>query len=560
MLASLPRSAWWLLALIATLAWFATLDARRLQHPDEGRYAEIAREMAASGDWVTPRLNDLKYFEKPPLQYWVGAATFDTLGVAEWTARLPTAVAGFLAVIAVGLTAARLAGPDAGVFAALALAGTVWHVGLSQILTLDAMLSFWLTVALCAFLLAQRTALAPATRRNWMLVAYAAAAGATLTKGLVALVIPGGALVVYSLATRDTGPWRRLYAVPGLLLYLALTAPWFLQVSNANPEFARFFFIHEHFERFLTESHNRTGGWYYFIPWLALGLLPWLLVWAWTLPRSWRAAPVADNGFAWERFCVCWAAFVFVFFSVSGSKLPSYILPMFPALALIVGFELTRISPRTLAWIALPLALGAPLLLAGYALGYGRLVELLASDVTPASIYIAFGHWLGATLAVFGFGGIAAFLLFRNEGAAAKSWGIAALALSTLIGLQLALVGHDAFAKVRSAWYILQDAQRANGQALDPAFPVYQVGSYDQTLPFYLRRPTPLVEYRDEMGPGLDAEPRKGYHEAAWIEAWNAAPQAYALMSPALASELARRNVPLRILARDPRRVFVARR
>jgi hypothetical protein len=233
---------------------------------------------------------------------------------------------------------------------------------------------------------------------------------------------------------------------------------------------------------------------------------------------------------------------------------------MFPALALIVGYELTRLSPRTLAWIALPLAIGAPLLLAGYALGYGYLVERLASDVTPASIYIAFGRWLGGALAVFGTGGIAAFLLFRSEGAAARSWGIAALALSTLIGLQLALVGHDAFARVRSAWYILQDAQRANGRAFDPAFPVYQVGSYDQTLPFYLRRPTPLVEYRDEMGPGLDAEPHKGYHEAAWIEAWNAAPQAYALMSPALASELARRNVPLRVLARDPRRVFVARR
>ena len=82
----------------------AALDMRQLQHPDEGRYAEIAREMAVSGDWVTPRLNDLKYFEKPPLQYWLGAATFDALGVNEWTARLPTAVAGFLAVLAVGFT------------------------------------------------------------------------------------------------------------------------------------------------------------------------------------------------------------------------------------------------------------------------------------------------------------------------------------------------------------------------------------------------------------------------------------------------------------------------
>ena len=101
MLASLPRRAWWLLALVAVVAWFATLDARRLQHPDEGRYGEIAREMAASGDWITPRLNDLKYFEKPPLQYWLGAATFRVFGVHEWTARLPSAMAGLFAVIAV---------------------------------------------------------------------------------------------------------------------------------------------------------------------------------------------------------------------------------------------------------------------------------------------------------------------------------------------------------------------------------------------------------------------------------------------------------------------------
>jgi 4-amino-4-deoxy-L-arabinose transferase-like glycosyltransferase len=559
MLASLPRSAWWLLALVAAIAWFATLDARRLQHPDEGRYGEIAREMAASGDWVTPRLNDLKYFEKPPLQYWMGAATFNAFGVHEWTARLPSALAGLLAVIAVGFTAARLAGRDAGAYAALALAGCVWHVGMAQMLTLDSVLSFGLALALCTFLLAQRPALSPAAQRNWMLLAYAAVAAATLTKGLVALVIPGATLVLYTLVTRDIGPWRRLHALPGVALYLVLTAPWFVLVARANPEFAHFFFVHEHFERFLTESHNRTGEWYYFVQWFVLGLVPWLLVWAWTLPRSWRDAAVAGNGFAWEKFCVVWAGFVFVFFSVSGSKLPSYILPMFPALALVLGFEMTRLSPRVLAWIALPLAIGAPLLLAAYGFGYDRLVANLATEFTPASIYAAFGPWLAASLASFSAGGIGAFLLFRNGGAAAKTWGIAALALSTLVGMQFALVGHDAFATVRSSWFILQDAERANGQPFDPAFPVYQVGSYDQTLPFYLRRPTPLVEFRDEMALGLDAEPHKGFNLATWVEVWKGAPQAYALMAPGTAAALALHNVPLRILARDPRRVFIAR-
>jgi len=558
--ASLPRRTWWLLALVMTVIWFGALDMRRLQHPDEGRYAEIAREMAVSGDWVTPRLNDLKYFEKPPLQYWVGAATFNALGVDEWTARLPAALAGFLAIVAVGFTAARLAGHEAGIFAALVLAGSVWHAGLAHLLTLDAVLSCWLALALCAFLLAQRADVKGSAQRNWMLVAYAAAAGATLTKGLVALAIPGATLVLYSMLTRDTGPWRRLHALPGLAVYFALTAPWFVLAERANPGFAQFFFVHEHFQRFLTESHRRTGEWYYFVPWFVLGIMPWLLVWAWTLPRSWRAAPLAANGFSWERFCVVWAAFVFGFFSNSGSKLPSYILPMFPALALILGFELTRLSARALAWIALPLAVGAPALLVAYAVGFDRLVAELAIDITPASIYQAFGPWLAAATAVFGAGGVAAFVLFRRGTRAAKAGGIAALSLSMLLGLQLALVGHDAFAVVRSAYGILQDAQRANGQPFDPAFPVYQVQSYDQTLPFYLRRPTPLVEYRDEMGPGLDAEPQKGLNEADWIEAWSAAPQAYALMQAGTAAELAQKNVPMRILARDPRRVFVARR
>ncbi|MFO1412591.1 MAG: glycosyltransferase family 39 protein [Burkholderiales bacterium] len=560
MLASLPRRAWWLLALAFVVAWFGALDARRLQHPDEGRYAEIAREMAASGDWLTPRLNGLKYFEKPPLQYWLGAATFDALGVDEWTARLPAAMAGFLAVLAVGFTAARLAGPEAGAYTALVLAGTVWHLGMAQILTLDSVLSSGLTAALCAFLLAQRPDLTPAVQRNWMLAAYAAAALATLTKGLVALVIPGGALVAYTLATRDLGPWRRLHLLPGLAVYLLVAAPWFVLVSRANPEFAHFFFIHEHVERFLTESHNRTGEWWYFVPWLVIGILPWLLVWLLCLPRSWRSAPVAANGFAWGRFCLAWAAFVFLFFSASGSKLPSYILPLFPALALVLGYELTRTPSRTLMWIALPLAIGAPLVLAGFSLAYGRIIAALATDITPASIYRQFGPWIVAGLVAFSVGGIAAVLLFRRGTPAAHTLGIATLSLTSLVGFQLALVGHDSFAHVRSAYYLLADARLASGGALAPGAPVYQVGSYDQTLPFYLGRPTPLVDYRDEMSLGLDAEPDQGFDRERWIPVWNAAPQAYALMEPATASELAARGVPLRIIARDPRRVFVARR
>jgi 4-amino-4-deoxy-L-arabinose transferase-like glycosyltransferase len=345
---------------VLLVAWFSGIAVRKLQHPDEGRYAEIAREIAVSGNWVTPRLNGLKYFEKPPLQYWATAIAFNAFGVHEWTARLAPALAGILAVMIVGATAARLGGPTSGstsgAYAALVLASCVRQLALSQLLTLDSVLSLWLAAALCAFLLAQRDELPLAVQRNWMLVAYAAAAGATLTKGLIGLVIPSATLVLYSLVTRDAGPWKRLHLLPGLTLYLALTVPWFLLVSRDNPEFAQFFFIHEHFGRFLTTEHHREGGWYYFVPLLLAGILPWLFVWLWTLRRSWRNAATAFNGFSWPKFCLVWASFVFVFFSLSGSKLPSYILPMFPALALVLGWQLKELPPRSIALLVAPVA------------------------------------------------------------------------------------------------------------------------------------------------------------------------------------------------------------
>ncbi len=160
---ALHRSVWTLVAIVMSVVWFALLDVRKLQHPDEGRYAEIAREMVVSGDWVTPRLNDLKYFEKPPLQYWLTAASYQAFELDEWTARLPGAIAGWLAIFVVGYAGARIASPAAGAYAAVALAGMVWHFGMAHLVTLDALLGFWLTVALAGFLLGSAPAPRPAS-------------------------------------------------------------------------------------------------------------------------------------------------------------------------------------------------------------------------------------------------------------------------------------------------------------------------------------------------------------------------------------------------------------
>ena len=121
-----------------------------------------------------------------------------------------------------------------------------------------------------------------------------------MTKGLIALVIPFATLAIHTLVTRDRTPWTRIEFMRGLALFLLLAAPWFVVVSVRNPEFARFFFIHEHFERFLTTEHRRTGAWWYFLPLLAIGLLPWTGVFLWGIRRSWTE-PVAAGSFAWPR-------------------------------------------------------------------------------------------------------------------------------------------------------------------------------------------------------------------------------------------------------------------
>src|SRR3954447_15811124 len=171
------------------LAWSAGLEFRGLFQPDEGRYAEISREMLVSGDWITPRLNGLKYFEKPPLQYWATAASFALFGEDEWTARLWTAVTGFLGVLFLVFAGNRLGPPGAGSIAGLVLASSCAYFLSSQYLTLDMAVTFFMSAALLAFVLAHQGA--PPVKRAWMLLAWAAMACAVLTKGLVGIVLPG---------------------------------------------------------------------------------------------------------------------------------------------------------------------------------------------------------------------------------------------------------------------------------------------------------------------------------------------------------------------------------
>ena len=252
--------------LIAIIIWCGNLEYRKLVLSDEGRYSEIPRYMAHSGDWITPRLNGIKYFEKPPLQYWATAAAYDLFGEHHWTARLWPALTGFLGVLLLFHAGARLFGTEAGLYAALVLGSSLLYSIAAHINTLDMGLTFFLGLALIGLLLALDARADAGTHRLWMHVAWAGSALAVLSKGLIGIVLPAAVIVLYMLVKRDFAWWRKLHLASGGLLFLAVCAPWFIAVSIANPEFPWFFFVHEHLQRYTSTIHQRYQPWYYFVP------------------------------------------------------------------------------------------------------------------------------------------------------------------------------------------------------------------------------------------------------------------------------------------------------
>ncbi len=533
------------LLLAFALAWFGTLQQRRLINPDEGRYAEIPREMVASGDWLTPRLNDIKYFEKPALQYWATAAAFTVFGEHHWTARLWPALTGFLGVLATAFATARLFGLQAGLMAGAVLAGSVlWNV-IGHVNTLDMGVSFFLAGAVFALCLGQRDEASPAACRRWQDAAWVLLALAILSKGLIGLVLPAAAAVIYALWQRDPGFILRIRPWRGLLILLAITAPWFIAVSLANPEFARFFFIHEHFERFLTKAHGRYQPLWYFLPILLLGMLPWLGSLAQGIAAGFRSEP--GRLFQPRRFLLVWVVLVFAFFSASSSKLASYILPIFPALAALIGLHLAgHAGSRRIEWQALPaiIAGGACLLLVPY-------VTRFANTEVPAALYEAYQPWLYAGAGMLLLGGLTSFRLARQGRSTAAVFALACGGFGFGQGF---LLGHDSLGSVNSA----HDVAAAIRSQVPKEAPFFSVSTYDQSLQFYLKRTTTMVVYKDELGFGIEQEPQKFIPDLAGFErAWNAAPVAWALMSPATWKEFSEKGLPMTEVIRDTRRVIV---
>jgi 4-amino-4-deoxy-L-arabinose transferase-like glycosyltransferase len=535
------------LVVLALAALAIGIDGLRrpLANPDEGRYSEISREMALSGDWVTPRLDGIKYFEKPPLQYWASAALFKAFGEGELTARLYFAACCLLTILVAAYTARRLGAPGMGLATVLALLASPYFMALGTIVTLDMGVTLWITATIAAWLLAEDAAQrGSGSARGWLAASWAAMALAVLSKGLIGVVFPAAAIFFHCVLRRDAAALRRLGWAYGLPIFLAIAAPWFVAVSHANPEFARFFFVHEHFERFLTHEARRVQPWWFFLPIVAIGFLPWTFAMPAAIAHAWRAE--AGRRFQPLRVALLWCAFVVLFFSVSGSKLPAYVLPVFPFLAMALGRYLLEAPPRRLAlWAALGAALAIPLAIAAAGMDRG------AHDAWTQALYRAAKPWAFGAAALVGLGGIAGALLLR----AGRRWlGLVAIALASLLVIDCIEDGYEELTPRQSGWQVAQ----AMKPYLAPATRLYMVEHYDQTVPFYIGRTMTLVNYHDEFEMGLEAEPERAIADLAKFEAdWLRPGDAMAIMQPGTFDKLRRQGLPMRVLHEDPRRVLV---
>jgi 4-amino-4-deoxy-L-arabinose transferase-like glycosyltransferase len=546
------RALLWSLLIGFILVSLFVLGIRTLVPPDEGRYAEMAREMFASGDWITTRLNGIKYFEKPPLQTWMNALTFTLFGVGDWQARLWTGLCGIFGVLMTGYAGMRVYGRRVGLYAALVLGSSFYWIACSQINSLDMGLSGMMTLALSALLIAQRDGATAHENRNWMLACWAGMALAVLSKGLIGLILPGGVLVFYTLASRDWGIWTRLHLGKGLLLFFAIAAPWFVLVGLKNPEQPHFFFIHEHFDRFLLKEHKREAAWWIFLALLAAGCVPWLGVLVQSMVQASRRAHVSHP----ERFrpgllLLVWVVFIIAFFTKSSSKLPGYVLPVFPAVALMVAHYLATASRRTRAANAsLLVAIGAAFL------AFVPFMTRLAKRGGEDALYQQCQPWVLAAGIVAVVGGVLALLYARQN---QNDRSVIALAIAGFFSTHLMLAGFEPIGEARSGVKMIPAIQAE----LTPATRIYAVGMYEQSMTFYLQRPAVLVAYLDEFEFGLKQQPALampdvGMFLTQWRRDKAAGVKSIAITSAYVVREMQRGGEPVRIIAADARRTVIA--
>jgi 4-amino-4-deoxy-L-arabinose transferase-like glycosyltransferase len=336
-----PQTDWLLIAGFCAFLFFWGLNYFGLIGADEPRYAQIAREMLARHDWITPVLGGKPWLEKPPLYYWQAMISYSIFGVCDWAARIPSALDASLMIVAVYLFLGRFR-PGFQLDGALMTASTAAVVGFARAAATDMPLTATLTIGLLAWF-----AWYESGKPTYLAGFYAFIALGTLAKGPIAPSLAAATIILFAIFTRDARTLRRTLWIPGILLFCAVALPWYMAVQLRNPDFFRTFILQHNLARFGTNLyHHEEPSWYY-APVALLTLVPWTIFVVDSIfesVRLWWAErrSIAHAEDALNVFLFIWLLFPIVFFSLSQSKLPGYILPAVPAGAILLAEYVRR--------------------------------------------------------------------------------------------------------------------------------------------------------------------------------------------------------------------------
>ncbi len=557
--ATSKRAAVAVFALVVVL-YLGSAFSPHLQDDADSTHAEAAREMLVRGDYVTLKVNGIRYLEKAPLMYWAVAFSYRLFGTNAFATRLPTAIAMFLLVLLAVRWGERAYGRRTGLYAGLFVCTTAGYYLFTRILIPEAILSLFIAAVFYFY------ATALEDRRAWRWYAgYACLALAVLTKGLLPLVVVGGTAAFYVALSGEWRRWREFRLGLGLLLFFAIATPWHLLAGFRNHGFFWFYFVNEHFLRFLGERYPKDYNKLPAALYWALHLI-WLFPWSLYLPvvvrRLWRqfrgkAKPASGLAARTELLCFLWAGVILVFFAFSTNQeyytVPAY-FPVLMLLAAAVAGE--EDAPRS-RWLAASAGILAVLSLAvagilAFGLWESRHLPFvpdigrLLTETNLADYTLSMGHMMDLTWASFAalrlpailaaialaIGPALAFVMRRRARQVAATWATALTMASFLIAAHVALERFDPYlssgAMAKAVAPVIAPGDRVM---------IYGDQAYGSSLLFYLKRPIELVNGRSTsmwFGSTFPDAPPIFLDNAGLLRAWNSGRRVFLLVPPHL--------------------------
>jgi 4-amino-4-deoxy-L-arabinose transferase-like glycosyltransferase len=481
-----------LIITISLLLFVAFTGSYHLIIPDEGRYAEVAREILASGNWITPHLNGMVYLDKPMLMYWFEAISMHFFGVNEFAARLPPVLLGSFGVVLTYIASRVLYNRRTALISSFVLMTSLLYFLSAHYVDMDLAVAVFTSGALFFFIMAIKTT-TKAQRNAFLWVAYTFAALAVLTKGLIGIVFPLMIIGVWILLLHEWRQLKRMCLLSGFALFFLITLPWYVLVQIKNPGFFHYFFVEQQFERFLTSSFNVHNPFYFYFIVILAGMLPWVVFLfqaLWSAIKNvlahWRGANV-------ELFLLLWVFLITLFFSIPDSKIVGYITPIFPAMAVLIGHYLnekweTLAQSKSLRWaLAVLFVLGLILMIAAITVSF--MPSLTASASRPYLFTLA-TLLLITTLVLW---------WLRRQKARFATLFIFLCAMAMLLSVIGAAGVHTFQLKNQKALALLVK------KAYKPGDKVVSFYHYSQELPFYIQHRVYIV-WPNWSAPGM----RKG--------------------------------------------------